>query len=326
MSDPRELLDRELLARVARRYYLDDASKVTIAEELGISRFKVARLLEKARETGVVTITVNSPTPIDWELSRRLSNHWGLPALVVNSNGGTEQEVHRYVGEATAGLLVSLLEEGEILGLAWGRTLTAMADFLPRLPKISVVQLTGSVTADLNDSPVELVRRTSLSTGGRAFPIIAPLVVGDTAALEVLKRHPDVKAAIELFDHITTAVIAGGSGEPPASQLRAVIPVADRARLQAAGVRSEINGIFINDEGGAVGKEYTDRYLSISLDQMLHVPRVIAAAGGESKLLSLRAVVLSGIVTNVVTDHTLAREALLLPGIQPGANQYRKQP
>jgi DNA-binding transcriptional regulator LsrR (DeoR family) len=38
-----------LIASVARRYYLEGRSKVEIAEELGLSRFKVARLLDTAR-------------------------------------------------------------------------------------------------------------------------------------------------------------------------------------------------------------------------------------------------------------------------------------
>ncbi len=41
-----------LTATVARRYYLDGATKSDIAAELGLSRFKVARLLDEARATG----------------------------------------------------------------------------------------------------------------------------------------------------------------------------------------------------------------------------------------------------------------------------------
>jgi DNA-binding transcriptional regulator LsrR (DeoR family) len=37
-----------LMASVARRYYLEGKSKTEIAEELGLSRFKVARLLVRA--------------------------------------------------------------------------------------------------------------------------------------------------------------------------------------------------------------------------------------------------------------------------------------
>ena len=38
-----------LSASVARRYYLDGRSKIEIAEEFGLSRFKVARLIDLAR-------------------------------------------------------------------------------------------------------------------------------------------------------------------------------------------------------------------------------------------------------------------------------------
>ena len=50
-----------LTATVARRYYLDGASKSDIAAELGLSRFKVARLLDRARATGLVRIELDSP-------------------------------------------------------------------------------------------------------------------------------------------------------------------------------------------------------------------------------------------------------------------------
>ena len=40
----------------ARRYFLDRATKSEIATELGISRFRVARLLELARSRGPVRV------------------------------------------------------------------------------------------------------------------------------------------------------------------------------------------------------------------------------------------------------------------------------
>ena len=57
----------------ARRYFLDGASKSEIAEELGISRFKVARLLEAARRDGIVRIEIGTPSDIDVELSTELT-------------------------------------------------------------------------------------------------------------------------------------------------------------------------------------------------------------------------------------------------------------
>src|SRR2546430_13384582 len=45
-----------LAARVARQFYLEGVSKVDIADRLGISRFRVARLLDSARDAGMVRI------------------------------------------------------------------------------------------------------------------------------------------------------------------------------------------------------------------------------------------------------------------------------
>src|ERR1700751_3716587 len=50
-----------LAARVAREFYLEGVSKVDIAEQLGISRFRVARLLDSARESGMGRIEIGRP-------------------------------------------------------------------------------------------------------------------------------------------------------------------------------------------------------------------------------------------------------------------------
>jgi len=74
---------------VARRYFLDGASKSEIAQELGISRFKVARLLDAARRDGIVRIEIGAPPEIDLELSGELAARHGLiDALVVRPIDG----------------------------------------------------------------------------------------------------------------------------------------------------------------------------------------------------------------------------------------------
>lgn len=46
------------LAYVARRYYLDDQKQSDIAQELGVSRPLVSRMLSEARELGIVEIKI----------------------------------------------------------------------------------------------------------------------------------------------------------------------------------------------------------------------------------------------------------------------------
>ena len=85
-----------LAASVARRHYLDGQSKVEIAEGLGLSRFKVARLLEVARESGLVHIEIRHPGHIDVELSAQLQDRFGLQhSIVVDTPSDDAESLRR---------------------------------------------------------------------------------------------------------------------------------------------------------------------------------------------------------------------------------------
>src|SRR5688572_22504861 len=113
-----------LTATVARRYYLDGATKSDIAAELGLSRFKVARLLDQARATGVVRIELDSPGQIDLDLSVRVSTAYGLRhCVVMDCPEDDDQLLRRSLGRAAGDLLTEIVEPGDVVGLAWARSL-----------------------------------------------------------------------------------------------------------------------------------------------------------------------------------------------------------
>jgi DNA-binding transcriptional regulator LsrR (DeoR family) len=57
---------------VARNYVIDKKPKNRIAEELGISRFKVARLIRAAVANGTVRIDIADPEGMNGKLSSKL--------------------------------------------------------------------------------------------------------------------------------------------------------------------------------------------------------------------------------------------------------------
>ncbi|GAA2008115.1 transcriptional regulator [Nakamurella flavida] len=313
MSGDGALAERRLITSVARRFYLDDISKVQIGQEFGLSRFKVARLLEQARSTGIVTITLDDGGLPDDPLSARLREHLQLAeCLVVGTHGG-DVEARRQVGGAAAALLTDTLGDGDVLGLAWGRTITAMTTELRSLPPVSIVQLTGVVGADLTESPVEVVRRASRRAGGQAHAIFAPLLLHDAATAAGLRRQPDVAQALALFSRITVAFVAVGSWDPPISQLREVMTPEDRAELERQGVQAEVAGVLIDADGTLVGREMAERCLSITAAQLAAVPRVVAVAAGAAKAAAVMAVTRSGLISALVVDRALAEALLAMP-------------
>ncbi|WP_170297163.1 sugar-binding transcriptional regulator [Georgenia thermotolerans] len=298
------------MVEAARQYYLQDVSKVQIAANLGLSRFKVARLLEAARAQGIVTIEIHDgglPVP---ELADELSRVLRLRRAVVIEAPEEGEEARRLVGAAAATMLGETLREGEVVGMAWGRTLTAMSASMPPLPRVDVVQLTGAVGGDLEASPVEVVRRIALRSGGTATPIFAPLVVDDPRAAEALRRQHDVARALRMFDTVTTAVVAVGSWDPPASQLWSALEPSERERLQDEGVRAEVTAILVSDSGEVLAPRFAERCIAIHADQLRRVPRVVAVAGGREKARAVAAIARAGLCTELVTDRSLAETVL----------------
>src|SRR4051812_37229493 len=132
-----------LSATVARRYYVDEASKSDIAAELGLSRFKVARLLDHARATGLVRIELDYRGELNLDLSARLGTAYGLRHSIVVDAGEDDQDgLCANLGRAAAELLTEIITAEDVLGLAWARSLMAMRTSLSRLAPCSVVQLT----------------------------------------------------------------------------------------------------------------------------------------------------------------------------------------
>ncbi|MFP5254127.1 MAG: DeoR family transcriptional regulator, partial [Actinomycetes bacterium] len=80
-----------LLSAIARRFYLEDASKTDLATEFSMSRFRVARLLQQAREQGVVTIEIHDRDSYRSDLATDLAAHLRLQDCVVVKAGDTEE-------------------------------------------------------------------------------------------------------------------------------------------------------------------------------------------------------------------------------------------
>lgn len=288
---------------ICRRHYLEGATKSQIAGEFGLSRFKVMRILDEARANGMVRIEVVGPHGTDLELSAQLRRAFGLHHAVVVSTtpADTDVERRRVLGVAAAGLITELVDENDVLGIGWGRTLDAMVLELRSLPPCAVVQMAG-IVGPLTETAVELVRRVSSVSGGPAHPLYAPLMVSDVAAAKIIRSQSQVRSVIDRFKDITVAVLAIGSWRPPQSQLRNWIAPSERAYLTRLGVQAEICSTMLDFQGREIATDFAARSVSISAAQIRAIPETVAVAGGADKAEAIRAVIRGGFLTSLVTD------------------------
>lgn len=304
-ADAAQASEREVMAAVARAFYLDEDSRMEIASKFGISRFKVSRLLKRARDEGLVSIQIHDVGLPDAPLAKRLKEALGLRECVVVRSHGSSASRRQQVGAAAAEFLTSTLTEGDTLGVAWGRTVTATAQQLTALPPVSLVQMSGFVADNLS-SPIALMSRVAALANGRVYPIFAPLYIADHETAEGLRRHPDIARALRQFSSITTALLSVGSWEPEDNQVRDVLPAKDLDNAVAKGVYADVVGLLLRRDGQLVDPEFQDRCITIPAHLLERVPRKIGVAAGERKAGAIVAAVRANLLNEVVVDHTLA--------------------
>ena len=87
---------RRTLYKIAKAYYEDGLTQEQIGERLGLSRAKVSRMLQRAREENVVRITVLAPES-NADLERALEDRFGLDEAVLVSTPGEDKDADEIV-------------------------------------------------------------------------------------------------------------------------------------------------------------------------------------------------------------------------------------
>ncbi|MFE0731270.1 sugar-binding transcriptional regulator [Streptomyces antibioticus] len=327
-------IDKLLAAAIARRFYLENQSKVDIANEFSISRFKVARLLDAAVAHDIVRIDITVPAEIDAVLSRALAECFGLRHAIVvkvpRSGGealssGDAHQASGWLGTAAAQLISDIAEEGDVLGMDGSRSVEAFSEAVTRLPCCEVVQLTGAHGQDLaNDTVVAAVRRTAAAAdGGRVFPLYVPFVLPNAVTACVLRSQPAVAETLDRFGRVTKAVIGVGAWEGRPSPVYDALTPWERETYRALGACAEVCGHLFDEGGNVIPMELNDRMISMDTAQLRGVPELIGVSDGPHSAEAIRAVVRAGLLTGVVTDVRTAHRLLGRDGYDDAVGMAR---
>jgi DNA-binding transcriptional regulator LsrR (DeoR family) len=306
----RSALDTMNMVIAARRHYLDGKTKSDIADELRVSRFKVARLLDEAVERGIVSFHIHAPSDVDVDLSLAVAETFGIrQALVLELPDGPADFRRAQLGRASAEVLGSLIEPDDVIGVAWGRTLHAMVRVLPPLARCAVVQIVGSVpTSDLQVNSLDLARALAERAGGS----VSTLVVDSVDTATRLRAEPFVHETVQQFDHLDRALVSVGAWLPGQSALMDVLPADLRRELLDAGAVADICTTILDADGRQVlAGDLPGRSIAITPDQLRAVPDVVAVVGGGAiRAPALRAALRSGVLHRLITDSSTARALL----------------
>ena len=241
-----------LAAQVARLFFDRQLSKVEIAARLGISRFRVARLIDGALADGLVRIEFRDIPADDRELAGSIEARFGIDLCAVAAvpdDGSTADDGSLRLARLAGAVIDGLIGPGDVIGIAWGSTLAAVVREIPARvgSGLEVVQLAGSsVRLGRERDAGELARTLADRLGATHHAIYAPAFVENATLRLALAREPDVADAVARFGALTLAVVGigampSGDGGPASSLLRSgLLDDAVVARLAALGAVGDL--------------------------------------------------------------------------------------
>ena len=301
------------MTRVASRYYLEGMTQEAVARSLRLSRPKVGRLLDRARATGIVEISVNVHPDISLQLEAELVSRFGLDHVVLVNDQTDEARQRASVARAAADFLRRQLNDTDVVAVGMGRNVGAVPNSINAPPSRGatfVSAMGGSPLVDAGVNPNEVCRRLAAAFTGNAEVLYAPAYAETPMVRDAFVNHEDVRDVLEHARAASIALVGIGNARDDSAVVRMGCFTATKMReLRGRGAVGDILGSFFDVDGRAVVDGIGDRVVAITREDLEQIPCVVAICSERDKakaiLGALRSSVVNVLVANIATVRTV---------------------
>lgn len=301
---------RYVYSLVARRYFAEMKTKIEIAEELGVSRFKVARLIDEAVEHEYVEFLFPKQQALDEEIAGNLREKFHLQDAVVlpfSESWASQEQLNTKLGGITANYLSETLKQGMKFGIAWGRVLSSTVSQLVSLPSLDVVQLSGVHPGiEFSQGPIDLIHKIAAISHGKAHPMYVPMWVDDESLADKLSDDPAVLDTQKYYSQLDVVITGIGAWKSGSSSLCDIFPESWRNSLIRQDIAADLCTTLVNSKGQVLDSPMNRLGFGISTEQLRKTKKMIGVAGGGEKFEGIVASLKSGLLNVLITDFDTA--------------------
>ena len=334
----------------ASMYYVQGETMEVIAHHLGVSRSTVSRLLARARQEGVVRVSLVQPGGAG-SLEGRMAQVFGVRTHIVPVREGTT-EIHRLqqVASVAAAHMVDLIEAlansggsggrdapgegadrenrvqgggsgGVVVGVAWGTTMSEVSAALPSrpIPGLTVVQLNGA-SDPMREGPSagEVLSHLRASLGARTISFPVPAFFDHVATREAMWSERSVERVLAVTRRASLAVFGVGALDALNGALPSQVyegghlTARDQAVLRRQEVVGDVCTVLLRADGSWRDVALNARATGPTPAQLARIPRRLCVAAGTGKARALLAALRAHTATDLVVDDATARAVLEL--------------
>lgn len=304
-----------LRLRAAWLYYNQGLTQKDVAEQLGISRTTVIRLLDEAMRRAEVQIWITEGIDDCVELAIKLERTFGLDEAIVvpePANGDVNAQA-KSVGLALGQFLTEAIPDNYTIGVGWGRTMTAsLASFRPtRRDNCKVVSLLGGIVAVHQTNPIDYTWRLASQLGAECYMFLAPLLVDSVETKRNLIEKCGLEAIYRLAENLDLAIVSCGDIGPHSTSLsEGFISKRELEELIEMGCVCDTMFNFLDADGNSVDHPINKRVMSVDLDTLKKAKHIVISSGGAHRARAISATIKRIGCNTLITDESAAKALL----------------
>lgn len=294
------------VTKVAWYYYVENLTQQKIAEIMGVSRITVNKMLDEARNKGIIQFNIPLQNLKKIELENKLKEKYNLEDVLIIPTG-EEDNLKSILGKAAAIYIENLLENNSYINIGYGETLNSLIDNLTKTSEksFSIISLTGGVMPYL---PYYSNSNNKLSLN----LIPAPLFMDNLVAAEKIQQEKSVQDIFDLSSLASLSVTGIGElSEEATIQKTGIVSSMDLKKMKMKGAVADILMHFIDKDGNLIQSEYENKLISTSLEKLRGMKNIIAVAAGDKKVNAIDASMKTRIFNRLITDENTARQLIL---------------
>lgn len=305
----------QLKMEVVRNYYFDDMNQFEIAKKLNISRSYVSKLLIEARKEKLIEIRSSNPWLMETEEERHIRTKYGLKkAIIVSRDSKAYRDEIPYteeMGRVLNNFLNTILKDGDVIGVAWGKTIFECSKYLHANKKykdIKIVQICGGVSRNQNSTYAsEISKNFTNAYQANSYHLPLPAIVESRVYKDIFCKEQGISQIIRLLDRVNIAIFTVGQCSPESSLIRSGYITQNGIRqLIDNGAVGEVCTHFISADGECVDQELDDRTVAASISQLKSYDYRIALILGKQRLEPLKAILKSSCPNVLIIDEETA--------------------
>ncbi|KLU27070.1 DNA-binding protein [Caballeronia mineralivorans PML1(12)] len=305
------------LTRLATLYYVDGLTQEDLSKQFSLSRAKIGRLLKRAQEEGIVEIRVKHHPRDTRDLERELIARFGIEKAIVSINHKDQDKQRELLAGLVASHLDRILANDMIVAVGMGRNINAISEHAISSTQRSstfVCAIGGFYRGGEIMNADHISRRLAARFGGDSETLYAPALVGDPEVRKGLLHNDAVKPTLDKARRAHVALVGIGDINEDSNMVRTGWFSTDEiAELRQCGAVGDLMGYhFIDMAGRPVITPVRDRVIGLSLEDLKHIPNVIAVASENTKTTAVLGALRTGVITTLATTEAIAQSIVSL--------------